>query len=237
MVFLGASTAFQEISELINDINENDDRYKIVAILDDNPDLHGRQMGGVEVAGGLDLVHRYPDANFVFGIGSHRTRLQRHEILERLGLSDDRYVTLIHPAAKVYRSATVGAGCIIHAGAVIGNDTVLDPFAIVAFNSAIGPFVRIRRCAMVTTLVVVLSGADIGAGAFIGAGSCLADGIRIGPGAMIGLGTNVFRNVGTGAYVLGNPARELYRVDVPDVLMLDWGHQVDFQIKTQDVEE
>jgi sugar O-acyltransferase (sialic acid O-acetyltransferase NeuD family) len=207
LVFLGASTAFAEISELIRDINRVEERYEVVALLDDNSQLHGQSFGGVPVVGALELVHNYPTAKFVFGIGSFRTRSVRLEIVKRLNLPEDRYVSLIHPNAKVYSSATVGAGSIIHSGVVIGNDVDVAPFAIVTFNSAIGPRCVIGRGAMVTTLVTVLSGAVIGPCAFIGAGSCIAEGITIGPGAMVGMASAVFRDVAPGTFVLGNPAR------------------------------
>jgi len=222
LVFLGASTAFSEISEVVHDINEVEERYEIVAVLDDNKQLHGKKPGNIPVVGGLDLVHQYPEAQFIFGIGSFRTRLVRYDILTRLNLPDERFVTLIHPRAKIYPGAKIGSGCVVHSGVVIGNDVVLEPFSIVTFNSVIGPHSKIGRCAMVTTMVIVLSEVQIGACAFIGAGSCLAEQIKIGPGAMICMGTTVFRDVGPGAFVLGSPARVLYSVKVPTELMVGW---------------
>ena len=222
LVFLGASTAFSEISEVVYDINKEEERYEIIAVLDDNKQLHGSTLGNIPVAGDLDLARQYSEAQFVFGIGSFRTRLVRYDILKRLNLPDERFVTLIHPRAKIYPSAKIGSGCIVHSGVVIGNDVMLKPFSIVTFNSVIGPYSKIGRCAMVTTMVIVLSEVQIGACAFIGVGSCLAEQIKIGPGAMICMGTTVFRDVGPGAFVLGNPARVLYSVKVPTELMVGW---------------
>ena len=222
LVFLGASTAFQEISELINDLNRVQERYEIIAVLDDNTHLHGSDLGNVPVVGSLEMVHQYSEAQFVFGIGSYQTRLTRFEILKRLKLPDERFVALVHPGAKVYPNVKIGPGCIIHLGVVISNDVVLDPFSIVTFNAVVGPYSKIGRCAMVTTMAMVLSGVQIGACAFIGASSCLAERIKIGPGAMVGMATAVFRNVAPGAFVLGNPARVLYSVKVPADVLEGW---------------
>lgn len=220
VVFLGASTAFFEISEIIRDINNVKGSYEIIAVLDDNPQLHGSRLVGVPVMGSLDLVHQYPDALFVFGIGSFKTRLVRNDILKRLNIPDERFVTLIHPSSKIYPSATICPGCIVYPGVVICNDVVLDPFSIITFNSVVGPYAKVGRCAMVTTMVVVLSGVQIGRSAFIGVGSVLAERIKIGPGAVVIMGSIVLRSVKPGAFVQGNPARLLYRAEVPAELML-----------------
>jgi acetyltransferase-like isoleucine patch superfamily enzyme len=65
-------------------------------------------------------------------------------------------------------------------------------------------------------MVTALTGVRIGASAFIGAASCLAEGVRIGAGAMVGMATVAARDIEPGAYVLGNPARLLYKNDVPE---------------------
>ncbi len=75
---------------------------------------------------------------------------------------------------------------------------------------------------MVTTLVTVLSEVEIGSCAFIGAGSCIAERIRVGPGAIVGMASVVFRDVAPGAFVIGNPARMVYKITIPLGLMADW---------------
>ncbi len=222
LVFIGASTAFSEINGLIRDINREKETYDVVAIVDDNSALHGHQLEGVSVIGSLECVHQYPNAKFVFGIGSFRNRIVRYEILKRLNVADDRFVTLIHPSCNIYPGTRVGPGSIVHAGVVIGGGAVLEPFAIVTFNSVIGSYVRMGRCAMVTTMVVVLTGVQIGPCSFIGAQSCLAENIKIGPGAMIGMGSCVYRDVPAGAFVLGNPAKKVYTINVPQELENLW---------------
>jgi sugar O-acyltransferase (sialic acid O-acetyltransferase NeuD family) len=214
-LFLGASTAFLEIGEIIHDINRVERRHEIIGLLDDDAFRHGQMVDGVPVLGPLELARDHPDADLVFGIGSYNTRLQRHSIIARLGLPDERFISLVHPLAKVYPSAHIGAGSIIHSGTVLANDVRLDGFNVVTFGAVLGPYTHLGRFAMVTSLAVVLSRVELGPGSFVGAGSCIQDGVRVGAGALIGMAAAVYRNVEAGAVVLGNPARAAYRVRVP----------------------
>ena len=214
IVFLGASTAFFEISEIIRQINKIKHTYKIITILDDNDDLHGKIMNNVMVSGGLSDVHKYQNCQFIFGIGSMKTRLIRHIIFNKLNLAPDRFATIIHPSAVVDQSAKIGHGCIIHPGVCIGNDVTIHNFVVIAVNSAIGPFACIKDYAMITSLSVVLSNAIVGRSSFVGSCSCITEGVEIGAGTMVGAGTIVSRNLDNGVFVLGNPMRQINKVEI-----------------------
>lgn len=216
IVFLGASTAFYEVSEIIHIINLKEKTYEIIAILDDNIELHGKLMRGVKVEGPLSLASIYTDASFVFGIGSMKTRLIRQEILNKINIEESRFISIIHPTAVVDSSAQLGYGCIIHPGVCIGNNVIIDSFAIIAVNTAIGPYAYIGKFAMITSLVAVLSSVKIGKSVFIGSCSCITENIEIGNGSMIGAGTVVSRNIDKGCFFLGNPGRLISRIELPE---------------------
>ena len=221
LVFLGA-TAFREIAEIVRDINRIEPRYSIRAILDDNQRLHGTKIEGTPVVGPLEECRRFADAQFVMGIGSYKTRLIRHAIIERLGLPDDRYATLIHPRAKIYPTAEIGAGCIVHFGAVVAGDAVLEPFAQVLFNSVVGVANRICRGALLASLVSTAGGVTIGHYAHLGTTSAVADGLSVAAGAQVAIGGVVLRDVPLGAFMLGNPAQKIRVEPVDDAITRMW---------------
>lgn len=221
LVILGA-TAYPEIAELIRDINDTGSRYSVRCILDDNNDLHHKRIEGVEVIGGIDLAREHRDACFVMGIGSHKSRLIRRQIVDRLNISDDRWATLIHPRAKVYASASIGSGSIVHCGAVVGNGARLGRWVIVLWNSVLGANTIIGDGAMCASNVTVNSRVKIGSYSFVGAASAIADSICLEPGAMIGMGSLIIRDVPLGAFQFGFPSRILSRDDVPREIVDDW---------------
>jgi UDP-3-O-[3-hydroxymyristoyl] glucosamine N-acyltransferase len=171
-------------------------------------------MRGIPVLGPLKQALTFKEVKFVFGIGSMKTRFIREKIIKDIGLQPDDFVTIIHPLANIDRTATIGPGCILHAGVCIGNDAIVEGFNVIAVNSAIAPYVRIETFAMITSLVVILTGAQIGKMSFIGAHCCVTENVKIGQFVMVGVGSIVTRNVEDGLFVLGNPLRSISKTDV-----------------------
>ena len=222
LVILGA-TASPEIIELIHDINGSTKRYEILHILDDNPELIGKSFQGVSVAGSLELVSSYePDIQFIFAIGSYKSRIDRFKILKRLKLPEARFETLIHPSAKVYSSSLVGQGSVIHSGSIIFNESIIGPFTIIVANSVIGARNIIGKGCLITSLVSLTSDVRVGSYTFIGTHSSVVEGVDIGPGSMIGMRTFVTRTIEPGSVVHGDPMKIINKEKLPPDILEEW---------------
>jgi sugar O-acyltransferase (sialic acid O-acetyltransferase NeuD family) len=214
IICIGGSTGFLEAKGIVDAINEIEYKYEIIGILDDDTSIHGALIRGVSVLGPLDIAVNFTEEFFIFAIGSMKTRLVRENIQNRLNIDLARFVTIVHPKAVIDPAAKIGNGCIIHPGAFVANDSVLESFVTLAVNSAVAPFVYIDSFAMVTSLVVILSGAKIGKFVFIGSCSCVTENVVVEIGSMIGAGTVVSRNVAKGSFLLGNPARLISKIEI-----------------------
>lgn len=221
LIFLGA-TPYPEIAEVVRDINKIKHTYRIRGILDDNPALHGKTIEDAKVLGPLDMATGYEDALFVLGIGSYRARMVRFDIISRLGIPHERYATLIHPAAKVYSSASVGRGCILYPGALVFADARVQDFVQVLPYSGVGTRSRVCEGALIAGFVSIISDAIIGPYTHIGTSSIVGEKRRIGAGAQVGMGCIILRDVPPGAFVFGNPPQVLRRDVVPPELMAMW---------------
>jgi acetyltransferase EpsM len=223
VVILGGSNAFWEISELIYDINTVKLQYKIIAVLDDSPNLIGNQLGEFIVDGPLEKAKEFSeDVYFVFAIGSFRTRLIRNEILKRLAFQDERYVTLIHPTSKIFSTAQIGQGCIVHYGTVVFNHTKVESFCVIAANCVIAVSNLLGRGCLFGSNVTTTTGVKIGSFSFIGSSTSIVENVEIGPGAQIGMASLVLKDIPAGAFVLGNPPRLLDKVEVSDEIIENW---------------
>lgn len=221
LIFLGA-TAFPEIAEVARDINRRSPVFRIAGILDDDARLHGRNIEGTPVLGPLEMVHSHPDASFVLGIGSHKTRLARYDIVRRLGLPPERYATLVHPAGKVYPSTEIGHGCVLYPGAVVFCGSRVEDFVIILANSIIGYENVICEGALITSLVAMTTNVAIGHYAHVGTHSCVGERMTVGPGAQVSMGSIVLRHVPPGVFSFGNPQQFIQKVDVHPELLERW---------------
>lgn len=215
LVILGAG-GMMEYASLIADINAHKPRFEVVGVLDDNPDLRGEEVFGVPVLGGFDAARTLDDCGFVFGIGSHRTFLKRKAILDRLGVDRDRFVSLIHPTARIYEGSTVGRGCIIHPYVVVFNGCALGDFTVVSPSSVIGANCTVGEGVLMASMVNITSGVTVGPYVHLGAGCLIAENITIGAGAQVAMGSLAAADLEPGLMILGNPGRVMKRREVPD---------------------
>jgi acetyltransferase EpsM len=222
IVVIGAS-AFSEIQKIIQDINTISMKYKVIGILDDNLELQSKEVDGVPVIGTLaDANSLSQEVNFVFAIGSYKSRMLRYKLLTQLGFQKERYETLIHPSANIYSSSTIGFGCVIHPNVVVFNNTIIEDFVFILPNTIIGSHNKVYEGALITSLVSTTSNVKVGPYSHIGTGSIVAEGKKIGAGAQVGMGSNVFKNIPNGFFSFGNPPRYLGKEDVPIEIIQKW---------------
>lgn len=223
LVIIGGSNAFWEISELIQDINKIENRYEIIAVLDDNPGLIGIKFNNLIVDGPIEKVKDFDDdVKFIFAIGSFKTRLIRENILKRINIPEDRFETLVHPNAKIFSTAKIGHGCIIHYGTVIFNHTIIDSFCVIAANCVIAVSNYIGKGALFGSNITTTTGVKVGSFSFIGSSTSIGEFVTIGPGAQIGMASLILKDIPSGAFVLGSPPRMLDKVEVSISILKDW---------------
>jgi acetyltransferase EpsM len=223
IVVVGAS-GYPEISDLLDDINENNNTIKVIAILDDNCSLHESQVMGVPVVGGLELASSYPDdTKFIFAIGSAENRLSRKGILQKVGVPSERFINVVHPSAKVYSTVNLGYGCIILPNVVINHHTVIGDFCVISANVTIACRCLFGEGVLLGPNSVVLESSKVGPCSYIGAGSVVSQYGEIGPGGFIGIGSVVLKPVLPGHFVMGNPpAGQISNVSVPQDILDEW---------------
>ena len=217
IVILGV-TSFPEIRQIIEDMNDANPDLSIVpvAFLDDDAKLHNQLTYGIPVAGFLKDWQMFPNAQFVMAIGSYKTRLVRHQILERLKIPRDRFFSLIHPSAIAYAGSPFGAGNIIHPSVIFMGETKIGDFVIAMPQALVQGFSIIGKGVMLSPASCTSAYVSIGPFSHIGTGSFIAPGVKIGAGVQIIAGSYLFKDISDGIVCGGNPARSINRIAVPD---------------------
>ena len=204
---LGAATALLEVADLVRAINAVTPRYEILGAFDDNAAQHGTSIAGNPVLGGLADAKTNTDGSFVYAISSYKRRLDRIALFDKFGIPRTRFPALIHPAAHVSPSATIGHGCLLWNDVFVNVQTRMGDFCIAYASSSFSPYVRLDDFAMVGGMAFVGASVHLGEGSFVGGNATAVDGIKVAPGGMIAAGSAAYHDIPAGVLVVGNPAR------------------------------
>jgi sugar O-acyltransferase (sialic acid O-acetyltransferase NeuD family) len=144
----------------------------------------------------------------VVAIGTNPVRL---DCARRLIAAGAELTTVIHPAATISRHASMAAGTVAFAGAVvnpgarIGMACVINTGASVDHDCVLGDGVHISPGAHLAGNV------QVGEASWVGIGASVRQGITLGPNTMVGAGAAVVHSSTGGITLVGVPARPLER--------------------------
>lgn len=179
--------------------------------LDDNKALHGTEIDQVSVLGSID------DENYLKIIGKKceafvaldETKYRKSIVKSLKENMKVMPVNAVHGSAIIPESAHIGHGnfingrvvfgtgvklsshCIIHTGAIIDHEAVIEDFVQIGSGS------------------IINSGVTIKENAFIGSGVTVVSGVSIGKNARVGAGSVVIADVKDNETVFGNPAASI----------------------------
>jgi sugar O-acyltransferase (sialic acid O-acetyltransferase NeuD family) len=186
--------------------------FQLLGFVDDTPEKQGINAYGHAVYSRA-AFDRWPNAMVLAVPGSSQSYLNRHHIIDGLGIDASRLARVVHPTARVSPLASIGHNTLIMAGVVITSNAVIGDHVCVLPNSVIHHDAYIGDWSLIGATVIVAGHTTIGENCYIGSGAHVMNGVTVGSGAMVGLGANVVRDVEAGHRVAGNPARPLSRAE------------------------
>jgi sugar O-acyltransferase (sialic acid O-acetyltransferase NeuD family) len=206
VLIFGAGSIGKTAAEIFNQ-NE----VLIYGFLDDNEELHNKEIGTVTIMGNTD------DDGFLKIIGNKTeafVAIKNKEDRKRIvKLLNERRKTMpinaIHKEALISEDAAIGHGNLVNAGVLIGPFSTVGNHVILQMGVKIEPNVVIGDFVEVGTGVNICSGVTIEEGAFIGTGVSIVSGVTIGKDARVGAGSVVIADVPPKTTVFGNPAAKI----------------------------
>jgi sugar O-acyltransferase (sialic acid O-acetyltransferase NeuD family) len=187
----------------------------VLGFVDDDPALHDTVRSGLPILGDVGSVAGMSDAAVVVCVGNPRNYAARQRIVERLGLPEQRYATVVHPSAAIGAGSVVGRGSVLLAGAVltadvtVGSHVAVMPQAVLTHDDQVGDY------ATIASGVRLGGGVVLESGAYVGAGALIREGVTVGAWSLIGMGSVLLRDVPPGQIWAGNPAHLLRNADLP----------------------
>lgn len=179
--------------KVVVDAIERNGGLVVACVADDRPQA-GAVVLGHDVAGGRGalLACRAEIDGVIVAIGDNNAR---REVAGWVVAQGFELHSVVHPAAVIAPSATVGPGTLVMPGAVVNADARIGANAIVNTGAVVEHDCEVGEAVHVAPRAVLCGGASVGSGTLVGAGAVLLPGVKVGAGLLIKAGTVVARNM------------------------------------------
>lgn len=196
--------------KVVIDIVEQERKYQIDGVIDDDPAIQGQDLCGYPILGGFELLNgdAYRDCKLILAIGDNRARKRLWEKVKELGYE---LACAIHPSAQVAREVSIGPGTVlmantaINSGTKVGENVIVNTGATIDHDCILGNYVHISPGAHLAGNI------KVGELSHIGIGASVIHGVRIGKGVIIGAGAAVIDDIPDNVTAVGVPAKVIKR--------------------------
>lgn len=187
-------------------VNQAENRWDRIILLDDDPRKHGQLILGVEIAGSFALLDQLdPASNEVANLVSRSAakRWSSRRKIEDYGLP---FASLISPTVDL-AEVELSEEVTIYQNATVSPQVTMDEGAVIWMGAAVGQECRLGRCCVVGPHAVVNGRVELEEGVYVGTNATILPEVKVGPWATVGAGSVAFQDVPAGATVLGVPGK------------------------------
>lgn len=208
IVIAGAGGCGREVFEMAQEVFPAD-QYRIKGFLsdvgdelDDFPELKER----FPVIGKIIDYEVQPQDRFLLAIGSPEGRKL---VAERLLARGAEFLTLVHPTACVFPSASLGSGVIVYPFATVSAYVQVQDFCLLNAYAACGHDAVIGKFSVLCPQSLVLGNAVLGEECFIATHATVAPKKQMGNRVVVSANSSALRDAEDDAFILGVPGKEM----------------------------
>ncbi len=199
VIVLGAGVFAQEIADWLSDTGR-----ELAGFVEGRSRQRCREpLLGLPVHWIDDIGSLRDSCRAVCAVGSP----QRRAFIEQAHVQGLEFTTVVHPAAQISATASLGEGSIAGPGVIVGSHTVVGRHVILNRGALIGHHVRIGDYVTICPGANIAGKTTVGSCAFVAMGAVIIDRVSVGENSLIAAGAVVTRDVPDGARVAGVPAR------------------------------
>jgi acetyltransferase EpsM len=200
-------------AQTIHNLARLGEPYAFAGYLNDRLPIGSALYGG-NVIGSFD-AWRSLDESLLFLAPLHQAGRMQQNCARVLGLGipEARWATLVDPSAMVADKSSVGPGTYLVAFASVSIDSVVGAHCTLRAGARVGNDVTVEDFVFLGVNSILCSGSRIEAGAHIAPGAAVGNDVRVGRFSVVGLGAVVTKDVPDYTIVAGNPARVLREVE------------------------
>ena len=171
------------------DVIEQEDRFKIVGIVD-KPELFGTDTLGYKIIGNdSDLTSLAKDYQYALvTVGQIKSSLNRIKLFDLALKSGFTLPSIVSPKAYISRHASIGNGVVIMHNAIINSNTTIGNNCIINSQALIEHDCQISEHCHISTNATINGGVIVESECFIGSGAIIKESITIKKGSFIKAG-------------------------------------------------
>ena len=189
------------------------DTSEQVVFIDDNKELWGKTINGIQIVGGLEFLFSTENKNKEVLVAIANPII-REKIFNQVNEKKIEFFNLIHSTALILPSVEIGKGCmfmphsIVCSNAKIGNGVIINMASIVEQSCILADFVGLAPG------VNIGGRTEIGKRSLIATGATIFARILIGEQNIIAAGSVVTKSTSHFSYLKGTPAKHISSTEV-----------------------
>ena len=173
--------------------------FRDIAFLDD------KKVEGMPVIGTLNDIEKYKSSScFFVAVGDNLIRKKIMKTIKELG---GELASIVHPFSSVSKSAEIGEGTVIMAGAVVQANAKIGSGVIINTCSSVDHDCVIGNWSHVAVGAHLAGAVKTGESVLLGAGCVVINNISVTDHCIVGAGTAVICGINTAGTYVGVPAR------------------------------
>ena len=202
IVILGAGGMGRETFEVVEDTFGNDSNYRVKGFLSDVPNMLDGFKGYPPLLGTIKDYQVQPNDRFILAIGDVAGR---RKIAESILARGGEFINLIHPTAKVFRTAEIGRGVIIFPFCHIGANSKIGDFCLINSQVFVGHDVILGNFSELAPQATLGGGVRTGEECFVCLNATVAPKTKLGNRVIISQGSTTKENQADDNFVEGVP--------------------------------
>lgn len=203
LLIIGAGGFGREVAVWARDVRQAGADWEMGGFLDANPRALDAFQPELPILGDPETWNPSPDELFVCGIGTPAIKLP---LCRRLLEKGGRFLTLVHPTARIGPRCRIGTGCVLCPGAILTCDVTLGDFVMLNLHATAGHDAVMGDGCTLSAHADATGWVRLGEGVFMGSHAAAIPKTRVADWAVIGAGSVAMKQVPARTTVFGMPA-------------------------------
>lgn len=211
IIIVGAGGFGREVESLLGDcFSRNEYRFKGFLGRSD-PNLDAHRSGG-SIIGDPDSYQPCDGDRFILAIGNIAARRQ---VVETLTSRGARFLTMVHPTAKLIDSASLGIGAVLYPHSFVSNAAALGDYVHLSLFASVGHDGQVGEFSLLSPYSTLNGFASVANDVFVGSHTTIGPGTVVGEHCVISANSSVLRDIPPDRFVFGVPARQTAKLSSP----------------------